>query len=119
MSGSGTGYKYIGKALPRRDGVDIVTGAVQYTDDLKFQNLLHGRVLRSPHAHAVITRIDTSKATALAGVKSVLTWQDIPDYRGGTPRNVRVLDKKVRAHFRADEQTVTRRPVHAREHGRI
>jgi xanthine dehydrogenase molybdenum-binding subunit len=82
--------------MARRDATDIVTGAVQYTDDLKFQNLLYGRVLRSPHAHALIKKIDKRKAQALRGVKAVLTWEDIPDFRGGTPRNVRVLDKKVR-----------------------
>ncbi len=92
----GANYRYIGKPMARRDAADIVTGAVQYTDDLKFQNLLHGKVLRSPHAHALIKKIDKSKAQALRGVKAVLTWEDIPDFRGGTPRNVRVLDKKVR-----------------------
>jgi xanthine dehydrogenase molybdenum-binding subunit len=92
----GEAYRYIGKAIPRRDAADIVTGAVRYTDDLKFQSLLHGKVLRSPHAHALIKRIDKSRAEALPGVKAVLTWQDIPDFRGGTPRNVRVLDRKVR-----------------------
>ena len=44
----------------------------------------------------LIKKIDKSKALALRGVKAVLTWEDIPDFRGGTPRNVRVLDKKVR-----------------------
>lgn len=92
----GENYRYIGKTRPRRDAADIVTGATQYTDDLKFQNLLYGKVLRSPYAHAVIKKIDKSKAQALPGVKAVLTWEDIPDFRGGTPRNVRVLDKKVR-----------------------
>ena len=92
----GVNYRYIGKPMARRDATDIVTGAVQYTDDLKFQNLLYGKVLRSPHAHALIRSIDKSKAQALGGVKAVLTWEDIPDFRGGTPRNVRVLDKKVR-----------------------
>ena len=82
--------------MPRRDATDIVTGAVQYTDDLKFQNLLHGKVLRSPYAHALIKKIDKSKAQTLRGVKAILTWEDIPDFRGGTPRNVRVLDKKLR-----------------------
>ena len=89
-------YRYIGKTMTRRDAAGIVTGAVQYTDDLKFENLLYGRVLRSPYAHALIKRIDKSRALALPGVKAVLTWEDIPDFRGGTPRNVRVLDKKVR-----------------------
>ena len=92
----GENYRYIGKPLPRRDAVDIVTGAAHYMEDLKFQNLLYGKVKRSPHAHAIIKSIDKSKAEALPGVKAVLTWQDIPDFRGGTPRNVRILDRKVR-----------------------
>ncbi|HEX2965327.1 MAG TPA: xanthine dehydrogenase family protein molybdopterin-binding subunit [Syntrophorhabdaceae bacterium] len=91
-----TNYRYIGKATKRIDAEAIVTGAAQYTDDLKFQNLLHGKVKRSPYAHAIIKNIDKSKAENLPGVKAVLTWQDIPDFRGGTPRNVRVLDKKMR-----------------------
>jgi len=91
-----TDYRYIGKATKRIDAEAIVTGTAQYTDDLKFQNLLYGKVKRSPYAHAIIKSIDKSKAEKLPGVKAVLTWQDIPDFRGGTPRNVRVLDKKVR-----------------------
>ena len=75
--------------MQRRDAAEIVTGTALYLDDLKFQNLLHGKVLRSPHAHALIKKIDKSKAEALPGVKAVLTWEDIPDWRGGTPRNVR------------------------------
>lgn len=92
----GNNYRYIGKAIKRRDAEDIVTGTAQYLDDMKVQNLLYGKVKRSPHAHALIKKVDKSKALALPGVKAVLTWKDIPDYRGGTPRNVRVLDKKVR-----------------------
>ncbi len=91
-----TEYRYIGKATKRMDAEAIVTGTAQFTDDLKFQNLLCGKVKRSPYAHAIIKSIDKSKAEKLPGVKAVLTWQDIPDFRGGTPRNVRVLDKKVR-----------------------
>jgi xanthine dehydrogenase molybdenum-binding subunit len=92
----GQNYRYIGKPMPRRDAPEIVTGAARYLDDLKFQNLLQGKVLRSPHAHAIIKRIDKSRAEALQGVMAVVTWEDIPDWKGGTPRNVRVLDKKVR-----------------------
>ncbi|MBI5250375.1 MAG: xanthine dehydrogenase family protein molybdopterin-binding subunit [Desulfomonile tiedjei] len=92
----GDDYRFIGKATQRRDAVEIVTGTALYLDDLRFQNLLHGKVLRSPHAHALIKKIDKSKAEALPGVKAVLTWQDIPDWKGGTPRKLRVLDKKVR-----------------------
>ncbi len=89
-------YKYVGKAIPRRDAVSIVTGTAEFMDDRKFHGLLYGKVLRSPHAHAKIKKIDKSKAQALPGVKAILTWEDIPDFRGGTPRNVRVLDSKVR-----------------------
>ncbi|MFH1114681.1 MAG: xanthine dehydrogenase family protein molybdopterin-binding subunit [Pseudomonadota bacterium] len=89
-------FRYIGKPMPRQDAAAIVTGAASFLDDLKFHDLLHGKVLRSPHAHARINRIDKSKAEALPGVKAVLTWEDIPDWKGGTPRNVRVLDNKVR-----------------------
>lgn len=89
-------YLYVGKAIPRIDGTQIVTGEAKYLDDVKLEGLLYGKVLRSPHAHANIRRIDKTRAEALEGVKAVLTWQDIPDFRGGTPRIVRVLDKKVR-----------------------
>jgi CO/xanthine dehydrogenase Mo-binding subunit len=92
----GQKYRYLGKPAPRRDAVDIVTGSAQYLDDLKFSNLLYGRVLRSPHAHAIIRKINKRRAEALPGVMAVVTWEDIPDWRGGTPRIVRVLDKKVR-----------------------
>jgi xanthine dehydrogenase molybdenum-binding subunit len=92
----GENYRYIGKPMPRRDGVEIVTGTAQFLDDLKFPNLLYGKVLRSPHAHAILKNIDKSHAAALPGVLAVITWEDIPDWRGGTPRNVRVLDNKVR-----------------------
>jgi CO/xanthine dehydrogenase Mo-binding subunit len=92
----GKNYRYVGKLMPRQDAADIVTGTVQYMDDRKFQNLLYGKVLRSPYAHANIKKIDRSKAEALPGVRAVVTWEDIPGWRGGTPRNVRILDKKVR-----------------------
>jgi CO/xanthine dehydrogenase Mo-binding subunit len=92
----GQNYRYLGKSVPRRDAAEVVTGTAQYLDDLKFPNLLYGKVLRSPHAHANIKKIDKRRAESLPGVMAVVTWEDIPDWRGGTPRIVRVLDKKVR-----------------------
>jgi xanthine dehydrogenase molybdenum-binding subunit len=89
-------YRFIGKPTRRRDALEVVTGATQYLNDIRFTNLLYGRVLRSPHPHALIRRIDKSRAEGLPGVKAVLTWEDVPDWRGGTPRIVRVLDRKVR-----------------------
>ncbi len=89
-------YRYIGKAMPRKDAKDIVTGRAKFLNDLKMPNMLYGKVLRSPHAHALIKRMDKSKAEKLKGVEAVLTWEDVPDWRGGTPRCTRILDRKVR-----------------------
>ena len=89
-------YRYIGKETPRKDARDIVTGKADYIDDLKLPGMLFGKVLRSPHAHALIKRIDCSAAKALQGVKAVLTHQDIPDWEWGMPKHMRVLDNKVR-----------------------
>ena len=89
-------YRFIGKPTRRKDATEVVTGATQYLDDIKFAGLLHGKVLRSPHPHAIITKIDKSKAEKLPGVRAVLTWEDVPDWKGGTPRVVRILDRKVR-----------------------
>jgi CO/xanthine dehydrogenase Mo-binding subunit len=89
-------YRFIGKPTPRRDATEIVTGSVRYLNDIKLPDMLYGKVLRSPHPHALIKSIDTSKALAVPGVKAVLTWSDVPDWKGGTPRYTRVLDRKVR-----------------------
>jgi xanthine dehydrogenase molybdenum-binding subunit len=89
-------YRFIGKSTQRKDAVEVVTGATQYLNDIKFPNLLYGKVLRSPHPHALIKKIDKSRAEQLPGVKAVLTWEDVPDWKGGTPRIVRILDRKVR-----------------------
>ena len=89
-------YRYIGKATPRKDATEIVTGGAEYLNDIKIPGMLYGKVLRSPHPHALIKKVDKSKAERLPGVKAVLTWEDVPDWKGGTPRYTRVLDRKVR-----------------------
>lgn len=73
-----TDYKVIGKRPIRHDGVDKVTGRAKYGADIDLAGMLHGKVLRSPHAHAKIKSVDTSKAEALAGVKAVITVKDLP-----------------------------------------
>ncbi len=88
--------RYVGKAVPRKDAREIVTGRTVFVTDRRVLDMLYGKVLRSPHAHALIKSVDKSKALALKGVKAVLTWEDAPDWRGGTPRVVRVMDRKVR-----------------------
>jgi xanthine dehydrogenase molybdenum-binding subunit len=68
----------VGKRLPRPDGADKVTGAVRFVGDIKLPGLLIGRVLRSPHAHARVLKVDTSKAEDLSGVEAVITSKDMP-----------------------------------------
>ncbi|HVJ50229.1 xanthine dehydrogenase molybdenum-binding subunit XdhA [Desulfitobacterium sp.] len=71
-------YSVLGKSVPRVDAVAKVTGKAKYTDDLAGNNMLIGKVLRSPYAHALIKNIDVSKAKALPGVEAVLSYQNIP-----------------------------------------
>ena len=72
-------FKYIGTRPNRPDGLDKVTGRAKYGADFNVPNMLHAAVLRSPHAHARIIKIDTSKAEALSGVKAFVTRADFPD----------------------------------------
>jgi CO/xanthine dehydrogenase Mo-binding subunit len=72
-------YKWIGTRPDRPDGADKVTGRARFGADFNLPGQLIGKVLRSPHAHAVIKSIDTSKAVALPGVKAVVTAADFPD----------------------------------------
>jgi CO/xanthine dehydrogenase Mo-binding subunit len=76
---SQTNYRVIGTRPIRHDGVDKVTGRALYGADVQMAGLLHGRVLRSPHAHARIRGIDARKALALAGVEAVVTSADLAD----------------------------------------
>ncbi|MGW8302543.1 MAG: xanthine dehydrogenase family protein molybdopterin-binding subunit, partial [Desulfobacterales bacterium] len=89
-------YRFIGKATPRKDAVDIVTGKAKYIDDLELPGMLHGKVLRSPYPHALIKNINTTGAEKSRGVKAVLTHKNVPPWRTGTPRHVHILDKKLR-----------------------
>jgi CO/xanthine dehydrogenase Mo-binding subunit len=73
------GLAVVGTRPIRPDGADKVTGRAQYGADFVMPGQLHGRVLRSPHAHARIVSIDTRKARALPGVKAVVTGADFPD----------------------------------------
>ena len=72
------GMKVVGHGFPVKDAVEKVTGSLKYAVDMTVQNMVHGKILRCPHAHARITKIDTSKAEALAGVIGVLTHHDVP-----------------------------------------
>jgi CO/xanthine dehydrogenase Mo-binding subunit len=75
-------FKQVGTRPLRPDGVDKVTGRAKYGADYNAPGQLIALVLRSPHAHARIKSIDTSKAEKLAGVKAVITSADLPDLTG-------------------------------------
>jgi CO/xanthine dehydrogenase Mo-binding subunit len=72
------GYRVLGTRPIRHDGLDKVNGKAKYSADVQMAGLLHGGILRSPHAHARIVSIDTSRAEALPGVKAAVTFDDFP-----------------------------------------
>ena len=72
-------YRVIGTSPIRPDGIDKVTGFAQYSADIKLPGMLYARLKTSPHAHAIIKKIDTSKALALPGVMAVVVGSDLPD----------------------------------------
>ena len=72
-------YEVIGTRPIRHDGTDKVTGAARYGADTQLPGLLYGKILRSPHAHARIVRLDTSKAEAYPGVTAVVTGRDLAE----------------------------------------
>jgi CO/xanthine dehydrogenase Mo-binding subunit len=76
-------FKVVGKRFKRPDGIDKVTGRARYGADMSAPGQLVALVLRSPHAHAIIKKIDTSAAEKLAGVKAVITSADFPDLTNG------------------------------------
>jgi CO/xanthine dehydrogenase Mo-binding subunit len=71
-------FRWVGKPIPRKDAFDKASGATSYPSDASFPGMLFAGVLRSNHPHALIKRIDTSKARALPGVVAVLTHEDVP-----------------------------------------
>ena len=98
-------FQVVGKPEPKTDAVKLAQGKPAFAADLELRGMLKAKVLRSPHAHARIIRIDASKARTLPGVAAVLTWQDIPRVIYSTagqsdpipgPLDTFSLDNKVR-----------------------
>ena len=89
---TGQSFKSVGTRPLRPDGIDKVTGRAKYGADFNMPGQLVGKILRSPHAHAKIKKIDTSKAEKLAGVKAVLTAADLPDLTEGDSGMFDMLD---------------------------
>lgn len=95
-------FDIVGKRVTRKDAVAKVTGKAKYTDDFFERDMLVGKVLRSPHAHALIKRIDVSRAKALPGVEAVITHEDLPEIKYGTaghPWSLEVEHRDVEDRF--------------------
>lgn len=84
--------KSVGTRPLRPDGVDKVTGRARYGADFNMPGQLVARVLRSPHAHARIVRMDTTRAEAVKGVKAIVTAADLPDLTNGDSALFAILD---------------------------
>ena len=98
------GYRVVGTRPIRHDGVDKVTGNARFSADVNLPGLLYGRILRSPHSHAIIKSIDTSRAEAYPGVRAVTTAADLPQLSGlvedlveGSLHNFRFMSNNVLA----------------------
>jgi CO/xanthine dehydrogenase Mo-binding subunit len=95
--------KIVGTRPIRPDGVDKVTGRANFGADNKLPGMLHGKVKRSPHAHARIVKIDVAKALALPGVRAVVTSADFPEispeeaFVGEGPTNFRDVSRNIMA----------------------
>ncbi len=92
QSYTGQDFKVVGSRPKRPDGIDKVTGRARYGADMSAPGQLVALMLRSPHAHARIVKIDTSKAEKLAGVKAVLTAADLPDLTNGNAGDYATLE---------------------------
>jgi 4-hydroxybenzoyl-CoA reductase subunit alpha len=73
----------VGQSLPKIDAWAKVTGETRFADDMVLPRMAHGKILRSPHPHALIRRIDTTRAAALPGVYAVITGHDLPRVKFG------------------------------------
>lgn len=90
----------IGRRIPKLDSIYLATGEAQFLDDIQLPGMLFGKVLRSPHPHAKILRIDTRRAEKLPGVKAVITAEDTTKVKFChlpiTPNKMALADERVR-----------------------
>ncbi|MBL8860336.1 MAG: molybdopterin-dependent oxidoreductase [Planctomycetes bacterium] len=108
-------FQVVGKPHRKVDGLAKATGAAVYADDIVLPGMLHAKTLRSPHAHALIKKIDATRALALPGVHAVITGQDMPIKYGVIPwtpdenalalEKVRFIGDEVAAVAAIDEDT--------------
>src|SRR5262245_42026726 len=112
-------FSVVGQSLPKIDAWAKVVGETRFADDMLLPRMAHGKLLRSPHAHALIKRIDTSRAQALPGVYAVITGHDLPRVKFGIlpvsqdeealcVEKVRMVGDAVAAVAAVDEETAER-----------
>ena len=103
----------IGTAYPKIDGIDKVTGRARFGADIHLPGMLHGKILRSPHAHARILNIDTSAAETLDGVGAVITGADFPLLPAGTAVRIGAMSLDL---YRISRAVIARDKVHFEGH---
>jgi len=81
------GYRVIGQPIPKRDGLDKVTGRTEYLHDIRLPGMAFGKILRARYPHARIRRIDTARAQSLPGVLAVITADSVEQHRFGFARD--------------------------------
>lgn len=97
--------RVVSKPIRKKDGMALVTGKPVFTEDLAPKDCLVVKLLRSPHAHAIIKNIDTKTAEKVPGIEAIYTWKDVPQHRfttagqtypEATPYDRLILDQRVR-----------------------
>lgn len=94
-----TEYTSIGKRQTRVDALAKATGQASFCTDVRFPDMLHARILRSPHPHATIVNIDTSRAQKIPGVKAVVTGKEAPEIGTGVFLRDRLYLAKDKVRF--------------------
>src|SRR5438876_9729989 len=85
----------LGARIKRREDPRLITGTATYVDDIMLPGLLHVVIVRSPHAHAKVTAIDTEAARRAPGVAAVWTGEDVAARCGPLPSGPRIRDMTV------------------------
>jgi xanthine dehydrogenase molybdenum-binding subunit len=93
----------VGRNVPRVDAFKKATGAAKYVADICLPNMLYGKLLRSPYAHAKIVHVDKSKAEKLEGVRAIITHKDVPNVLFGECGGIDAHPLPDRARFVGDE----------------
>ena len=97
--------KFVNNRVMKKDAMSLVTGQAVYTDDIAPKDALIVKVLRSPHAHAIVKNVKKDIALKVPGIECILTWEDAPKTRFTTagqtypelsPYDRKILDERVR-----------------------